>query len=434
VRLTRRALLARMGALAGAGLLAAHTPAAVAAPGFRPSSQQVKLSVWKAPHNPQDQEFWDGQLATYMKSHPNVSVEFRVTPWDTWHETYTAAFAGDNPPDISYIVDSFFAKYADAGSLVALDSLEGADLSRWEPLFDPSIWAKGHRGGKQYGLPFIQIGISYVWNKRAFREAGFDPDTPPKTWEELKTVYAPKLTRKDASGQVTQWGYGIMDNTTGEMLNFVPVPIVNYGGEFTTPDDKQWVANTPEHAAGLQLQIDMIHSDRTAPPLGTFVGHDLDKAFLDGKVATYLSYAAFLLPLLKDYPDFEMGISMPPAGPKNDLSLGGVGYWMMASKSQHKAEAWELMQYLASPEVTTATVQLTKLFPCRTDISPFAGDPIMEGFARTQRNYMRFPVLPFDFWGILMPELEAALTGQRGAQEALDTAARRINDQIQKGS
>ena len=35
-----------------------------------------------------------------------------------------------------------------------------------------------------------------------------------------------------------------------------------------------------------------------------------------------------------------MGVGMPPAGPANDLSLGGVGYWMMAEKSQHKPEAW----------------------------------------------------------------------------------------------
>ncbi len=46
------------------------------------------------------------------------------------------------------------------------------------------------------------------WNKEAFKEAGLDPEKPPTSWAELKTMAA-KLTRKDASGKVTQYGVQI---------------------------------------------------------------------------------------------------------------------------------------------------------------------------------------------------------------------------------
>ena len=59
-----------------------------------------------------------------------VAVAYRLTPWETWQETYTSAFAGDSPPDVSYVVDSFFPKFADAGALVDLGSLEGGDHAR----------------------------------------------------------------------------------------------------------------------------------------------------------------------------------------------------------------------------------------------------------------------------------------------------------------
>ena len=37
------------------------------------------------------------------------------------------------------------------------------------------------------------------WNKRAFEEAGLDPNKPPTTWDEL-WEYADKLDKKNADG------------------------------------------------------------------------------------------------------------------------------------------------------------------------------------------------------------------------------------------
>ena len=388
----------------------------------------ISLSVWKAPHTPEDQAFFDEKLAAHAEANPGVEIEYRVTPWETWQETYTAAFAGSDPPDISYMLNSFFPRYADSGTLVDLASLEGAELAEWENRFDPRIWSLGTRGGAVYGLPFLQSGISLVWNKALFRDAGLDPETAPATWDELIEM-AKALTKEDGS----QWGYSIMDNTTGEMLNFVPVPIVNYGGPLAAEDDSEWLAVGEGYQQGLQLQIDMIQTDKTAPPLGTYVGHDVDTAFLDGKIAMQLSYASFLQPLLPDYPDFELGVGMPPGGPANDLSLGTVGYWMMAEKSETKAAAWALMEYLTSEEVMSEYALLSRLFHCRTDINPFEGDELSTAFAETQRNYMRLPALPFDYWGIIMPEIEAALNGQTSAEDALTTSAERINERISEG-
>jgi len=421
---TRRDILRGTGALA-AGLAGGSLIAPGRAPLAAARQEPVRLNLWKAPHTTNDQQFWTERLAGYGEEHDGVTVEYRITPWETWQETYTSAFAGDSPPDVSYVVDSFFPKFADAGALVDLASLDGVDLTTWEPLFDPTIWQRGTRAGKVYGLPFLQSGISLVWNKKLFSDAGLDPETPPKTWEELRE-FAKQLTK----GEGSQWGYSIMDNTTGEMLNFVPVPIVNYGGELTNPDDSEWVATTPAHVEGLQIQVAMIHEDKTAPPFGTFVGRAVDNAFLDGKIAMQLSYASFLMPLMADYPDFEMGVAMPPSGPANDLSLGGVGSWMMAEKSQHKPEAWELIEFLTSAPVMTDYAELSRLFHTRLDINPFEGEPLMEAFAKTQRNYMRFPALAFDYWVIFMPEVEAALNGQKSAEDALMTTAERVNERI----
>ena len=106
MKLNRRDLLKQTGA-AGAGVAGA---AALGGANVRRAAAQekVKLNVWKAPHNDGDQAFWNERLATFMTDNPTIEVEYRITPWATWEETYTAAFASDSPPDISYIVDSFY--------------------------------------------------------------------------------------------------------------------------------------------------------------------------------------------------------------------------------------------------------------------------------------------------------------------------------------
>ena len=145
---SRRQLIKQSGMVAGAAALAA-TPLSRST---TRAQETVKLQVWKAPHTDDDQQYFDGVLATFTEQNPNIEAEYRVTPWESWQETYTAAYAGDSPPDISYVVDSFFPKYSDAGSLVDLSKLEGADLSKWEPLYDPSIWARGTRKGGVFVL------------------------------------------------------------------------------------------------------------------------------------------------------------------------------------------------------------------------------------------------------------------------------------------
>jgi ABC-type glycerol-3-phosphate transport system substrate-binding protein len=425
--LSRRDLLKSTTA-AGAGLAAAAAVPKFHAPNVIRAQDTINLSVWKAPHTTEDQTFFDEQLATFMEQNPGIEVEYRVTPWATWQETYTAAFASDEPPDVSYVVDSFFPKFADAGALVDLATLEGVDLAAWQELYEPSIWDRGTRAGATYGIPYLTGGSSFVWNKALFAEAGLDPETPPATWEEM-VEFARMLTKEDGS----QWGYSVFDNTTGEALNFYPIPMVNYGGPLANEDNTEWLANTSEHIQGLQLQVDTILVDKSAPPIGQFVGIDIFTQFLEGNIGQQLTLSQFILPFLEDYPDLDFGVSVPPAGPDNNFSLGGVGYWMMAEKSQHKAEAWALVEFLSSPEVMTGYCQLSNLFQTRLDVNPWEGQPKTQEFAETQKNYMVLPSMPFDYWTILNPEAEAAFSGQKSAEDALNTAAQIINERLAQG-
>src|SRR3546814_17467149 len=60
--------------------------------------------------------------------------------------------------------------------------------------------------GKTWGIPFQRSTVVAYYNKDKFREAGLDPNSPPKTWGEL--ISMGKAMTKDGT-------YGLMIPSTG---------------------------------------------------------------------------------------------------------------------------------------------------------------------------------------------------------------------------
>ena len=71
--------------------------------------------MWKAPHTPTDAQFFNAQFATYKKTHADINVDYRVTPWASWDPTYTSAFASGSPPDLHYDVGIYFGEVRPGG-------------------------------------------------------------------------------------------------------------------------------------------------------------------------------------------------------------------------------------------------------------------------------------------------------------------------------
>ncbi len=423
--LTRSELVKRAAAvgvaLTGVGALA---DAASGAPAAQRGSE-IKLNVWKAPHSAKDADFMNAQFAAYKKTHPNITVDYRVTPWASYDETYTAAFASGNPPDLHYDVDLYFSKYAQAGDLVALDQKFGASLDAQRKYYDPVDFKLTSLNGHVYGLPFIGGGTSFVWNKKLFKAAGLDPNKPPATWTDV-IAYAKKLT--DSSAGV--YGYGLMDNTTGELINFYPSLMINYGGKFLDSTGK-WILDTPQAQAGINVLTTMYKAGYM-PKFGTYVGHDITTAFFEGKIAMMLSLPDFISQLLPNYPGFEVGVSGSPRGPVNNQNVGGIGFWSIATASKYPMETWELALYLTSPKIEAAYCRLVSLYPARNDVHPFPANTILGKFEPFQRNYLAEPITSVSWNTVLDPQVERIVSGQTSAASGLQAAAQQINLELHK--
>ena len=71
---------------------------------------------------------------------------------------------------------------------------------------EPNIMAYYSINKKLYSMPFNTSNPMLYYNKTAFTAAGLDPNKPPRTFDEIMQ-YATKLTKKDAAGKVSMYGY-----------------------------------------------------------------------------------------------------------------------------------------------------------------------------------------------------------------------------------
>lgn len=122
----------------------------------------------------------------------------------------TLDFLGDNAGDVikaGYTSESAPEIHsAMGGSLDALAiesgwyrEIDEQSISEWrEQYSDISIAKPNKKDGKIYALlsPPSDTdcsGYKFLWNKELFKEAGLDPETPPETWDDVRT-FAKKIT------------------------------------------------------------------------------------------------------------------------------------------------------------------------------------------------------------------------------------------------
>jgi multiple sugar transport system substrate-binding protein len=114
------------------------------------------------------------------------------------------ATAGGNPPDLAGVWAQDVVDFADKEALVPLDELaRGTPVSKER--FLPLYWDMGVVDSKLFGVVSAPAISSLHWNKRLFREAGLDPERPPRTLAELDE-YAKRLTKFE-NGRITQIGF-----------------------------------------------------------------------------------------------------------------------------------------------------------------------------------------------------------------------------------
>lgn len=228
---------------------------------------------------------------------------------------------------------------------------EGFDVSDIEP----NVANYYSIDGRLQSMPFNTSNPVLYYNKDMFKAAGLDPEKAPRTWDEV-AEYARKLTIKDASGNVTQWGC-----TFALYGWFFEQFLAVQGGYYVNNENGRTARateaafNGPEGVALLTWWKSMIDEGICAN-LGRSTT-DTKKAFDSGVAAMTLDSTAGL----RDRIDaaagkFEVGVGFLPRAKEEDYKtagtiIGGASVWIINQRPAEEQEAaWKFVKFMSSAD------------------------------------------------------------------------------------
>jgi len=318
----------------------------------------------------------------------------------------------------------------DEDAIVPIDDmLKTAEDRAWLQGFYKAFMENSQTGGKTWGVPFQRSTVVLYYNKDAFREAGLDPETPPKNWAE-QVAFAQKLTKRDAAGNVTQWGiqipssgfpYWLFQGLTTQN----DVRLMNPEGNRTFYDD-------PKVVEALQYWVDLAAKHKVHPP-GIVEWGTTPRDFFERKVAMMWTTTGNLTNV-RDNAKFPFGVAMLPAGKQFGSPTGGGNFYIFKKASPAEREAaMKFARFATEPEraaqwgmdtgyvaVSPAAFETARMKDYVAKFPPAA-------VARDQLRYAWAELSTHDNQRVtkaLNDGLQAALTGKKPPDQAMKDAQR----------
>ncbi|UCH35590.1 MAG: ABC transporter substrate-binding protein [Armatimonadota bacterium] len=195
-------LPALIGLAAVAAVLLWMGLAAVGGPAGQSNDGRIEITYW-ARHTGHEYEADRALAEEYNRSQDRVRV--RPLPIGYNLEKIVTGIVTGTPPDVMTISDDMLLELAWQGAFMPLEELLAERGIRQQDYF-ASCWRAGHVNGRLYALAVTSDSYLLLYNKGAFREAGLDPERPPRTLAELDD-YADRLTKYGPNGEIERMGF-----------------------------------------------------------------------------------------------------------------------------------------------------------------------------------------------------------------------------------
>lgn len=303
----------------------------------------------------------------FNHKHPELKV--KTINKGSYEETLNAgiaAFRSNSAPDILQVYEVGTATMMHAGDITKsindLMKSAGIPLSSQNFLAAIGVYYSDSKG-KLLSLPFNSSTPVFYYNKDAFKQAGLDAQSPPKTLEEVKEISAKIMAHKSGNincGLTISWpAWVLIENGSARNNAIYATKNNGFGGL-----DARVTLKHPYYKKILTDLSDMSKNRR-------FVyggrGDKPSELFTTGQCAMLIdssgSYAD-----IKANSKFNFSVSALPyyaslGAPKNSI-IGGASLWVFSGKTPKKYQAIAtFLNYLSSPEVMAKWHQQTGYIP-----------------------------------------------------------------------
>ena len=370
----------------------------------------------------------DSMTAEFNAENPDIQVEAVYT--GNYDDTVTAiqtAIQGGNAPDLFVSLATKRFTMASTKMAMPLDDLIAADPEgqAFVDDFIDGFMLDSYVDGQTYSIPFQRSTMVMFYNKDAFKEVGLDPEAPPANWTEM-VEYAQKLTNDK------RYGVGIALNSGSAQWAFTGFSLENCtnGVGLMNPNGKEVYFNTPENIEALQLWLDLQNKYNCMAP-GIVQWTDLPTQFLAGEVAM-IYHTTGNLTNIKNNATFDFGVCFMPAGRQYGAPTGGGNFYITNGISEERQQAaWKYIKFMCETE-RAAQWSIDTGYVATRD-SCYETELLKDYYASFPQALVAYEQLQYaqpelttysaaEMWRILNDNIQAAVTGEMTAAEAMEAA------------
>ncbi|HOX28746.1 MAG TPA: ABC transporter substrate-binding protein, partial [bacterium] len=259
-------------AIKGMVLLLAFATVAVVAGCSKPKQSaggKIELQFWGGWTGP-DRGQMEKIVNLFNEKNKDVHVTLTTYQWDPLFNKFLMSMRAGNPPDVIAMHQTDIPQYASMGLLEPAEAAVSEAGLKAED-FDALAWDGFKYKEKLYAMPLDIHMFGMYYNTDMFKKAGLDPAAPPADGASLIEA-AKKLTLKDASGAIVQYGIGI-PSTHQHAYRYWYSLLYQAGGEFLGKDGKA-AFNSKAGVDAYAFIHDLIYKHKVAPEQETDVAKD----------------------------------------------------------------------------------------------------------------------------------------------------------------
>ncbi|MGP4079248.1 ABC transporter substrate-binding protein [Pseudalkalibacillus sp. R45] len=321
--------------------------------------EQVEIEFWTMQLSPTFDDYINGVIADFEKENPDIKVKWVDVPWADMEKKILAAVASETAPDVANLNPQFASKLAELDALVNMD--EKVDDETQNKYFE-GVWKSNTFNDKTFGIPWYLSSQVTMYNTDIFKEAGLDPDSPPKTFDELKDV---AKTIKEETGK-----YAFFPPLDASHLLET---LVMMDVDLTNEDMTKAAFNTPEGIKAFEFFVDLYQDDLIPREVLTEGHGKAIDMYQAGQLAILASGPQFLNKVEENAPDILKATKSGPqitgvSGKKNTAAMNLV----VPKQSEHQEEAVQFSVFITNAE---NQVEFDKIVPILPSIESALEDP-----------------------------------------------------------
>jgi len=277
---------------------------------------------------------WQEDVKEFNKTYPNVTIEGRSTPGQCLEPPrFTAMLKAKSQPDV------FYTYFTDLPQVLDNDGAEDITAyvnDKTVPALgdiDPNVLGSLKHENKLYGLPTSNYTMGLLINRKLFEQAGLDPDSPPRTWDEVRTAAKKIAGLGDGIAGFGEYSAG---NTGGRHFT---AQMYSRGSDVVDESGKKATFNNEVGKEVAENLHAMRWEDESMGKTQLLKWGDLQKQIATDKLGMFLAAPDDITYMVQqlgaDYENFGMG---PIPGAKNTLA-GGNNYMIKKGISPDKIKA-----------------------------------------------------------------------------------------------